>query len=97
MRSTSQTSIGTAKAVARKNLALNLYNSRKSALANEWLATRERDASGVVEAELRAIARSDNEANWAAANAARRANTISMIALGVAGLALIVAGLGVWK
>lgn len=79
----------TGEATVRRNLAAGRYKPGRAALAADWIATIDRS-------EQRSLARSDNEANWAAVKVARRANVISGIALGIAVLALIVAGWDAW-
>ena len=72
------------------------YNPQWKSAATEWIGkkgiTVQRRAE-VAQAEQTEIARSSKDAAWASAKAAKRANLIASLALGVAAIAL---ALSVW-
>ena len=67
--------------VVKRNLALGLYQSKKGALANEWLARLEDKRNEASSSEQIRTARSAKNAAWAAAIAAIIAAICAIVAM----------------
>ncbi len=74
---------GDGEDVVRKNLALNLYQPKKAALAREWLLRKDQSRKDASISEQIRIARSAKNAAWMAATAAIIAAICAAIAIGM--------------
>jgi hypothetical protein len=75
--------------IVRLNIAAGIYNQTRLQLAQEWVARRDRARMEASQAEEMTIARSANEAAWAAARAAQSAKTRATAALVIATISII--------
>jgi hypothetical protein len=72
----------------RINLARKTYDSRRTHLAEAWLAQKERSSGEAASVEQRRIARSAKNAAWVAATAAIIAVVVAAISASIAYVSL---------